>query len=50
MIGWQPKEFWHSSLVEVHAAISGFQEFNTVQKESPMTSEELDKLMELYPD
>ena len=50
MIGWKPKTFWESSLVEIYAAISGFQEFHTVTKDAPMTTEELDELMELYPD
>ena len=50
MIGWKPKTFWESSLVEIYAAISGFQEFHTVAKDAPMTTEELDELMELYPD
>ena len=37
-----PKEMWQ--------AIKGFQQFNGSNKEKPMTNEELENLMELYPD
>jgi len=50
MIGWKPKDFWTSSLTEVYAAIKGFTEFNGGNQQKPMTSKELDNLMELYPD
>ena len=50
MIGMQPSEFWNSSIIEIHSAIDGFMEFNGAEKEAPMNKEELNKLMELYPD
>lgn len=50
MIGWNPNDFWTSSLCEIYNAINGFIEFNGTKQEKPMTSNELDNLMELYPD
>ena len=51
MIGLPPSEFWNMSPVEVYSAISGFSEFNTAgDKEEPMRRNELERLMELYPD
>ena len=50
MMGMQPTEFWNSSPIEIHAAIHGFQEFNGVENNQPMTKDELQNLMELYPD
>ena len=50
MIGWKPNDFWESSLVEIYAAINGFIEFNGQKEEKPMSRNELDDLMELYPD
>jgi hypothetical protein len=50
MVGMQPTEFWNCSVIEVHNAILGFQEFNCPPTEEPMTSEGLKELMELYPD
>ena len=50
MISMQPSEFWNSSVVEIHAAIDGFLEFNSNGQPAPMTRDELDDLMERYPD
>ena len=50
MIGWTPNTFWQSTLNEIYPAIDGFMEFNGAKTEKPMTSDELDNLMELYPD
>jgi hypothetical protein len=50
MIGWTPEVFWNATLHEVYTAIEGFMEFNGGKKDSPMTSNELQDLMELYPD
>lgn len=50
MIGWDPSEFWHSAPIEVYNAIVGFSEFNGGKKETPMGKDELEDLMELYPD
>jgi len=50
MVGMQPSEFWNSSVIEIHCAIQGFQEFHCAPTEEPMTSDGLQKLMELYPD
>tara|TARA_R110000796_G_scaffold136197_1_gene252244 strand:+ start:309 stop:479 length:171 start_codon:yes stop_codon:yes gene_type:complete len=50
MAGMQPSEFWNCSPQEIYCVISGFAEFNTSPSEKPMEREELDELMELYPD
>jgi hypothetical protein len=50
MIGIQPNNFWQMSLPEIYLAIAGFKEFNGVQDKSPMTTDELETLMELHPD
>tara|TARA_R100001510_G_C7585756_1_gene157145 strand:+ start:385 stop:537 length:153 start_codon:yes stop_codon:yes gene_type:complete len=50
MIGMQPSEFWNSSIIEINLIIDGFIEYNGGEKEQPMKSDELKKLMELYPD
>ena len=50
MIGMQPSEFWNSSLFEIHTAIKGFREFHAAEPDAPLSRDELDNLMELYPD
>ena len=49
MLGWSPSVFWDSSPIEVFMALEGFQEFNGAT-EAPMRRDELEDLMELYPD
>jgi uncharacterized phage protein (TIGR02216 family) len=46
----RPKDFWDLSPSEMYAAIRGFKEFHTTESEQPMTKNELEELMELYPD
>ena len=51
MMGLSINEFRNSSPIEIYMAIDGFSEFNgSDQKEKPLDRNELDKLMELYPD
>ena len=50
MIGIRPVDFWDMSPVEMYQAIKGFKQFNTTTAEKPMSKDELDDLMELYPD
>jgi|TARA_R110002020_G_scaffold307637_1_gene523442 hypothetical protein len=51
MIGFRIQDFWNASPIEIYMAIDGFSEFNGVnEKEKPVTKDELNKLMELYPD
>ena len=50
MIGMAPSEFWNCSLREINAAIDGFLEFNTPNTPQPMGRDELQSLMERYPD
>lgn len=46
------ESFWSMSLPELYAAIDGVAEFNSggEQQSEPMTRDELNELMELYPD
>ena len=50
MIGMPPTEFWNLSPIEMYQAMKGFKKFNATEKEKPMTNDELENLMELYPD
>lgn len=50
MMGMQPSEFWNLSPREMWEAIKGFKQFHATTKDEPMTNEELENLMELYPD
>lgn len=51
MVGFSPSEFWDSSPCEIYLTIDGFREFNGAdQKETPMTSDRMKELQELYPD
>ena len=50
MLMMRPKDFWELSMVELYAAVRGFQQFHAASKEEPLHKEELDDLMELYPD
>tara|TARA_B100001778_G_C18395254_1_gene541681 strand:+ start:559 stop:711 length:153 start_codon:yes stop_codon:yes gene_type:complete len=50
MMGIQPSMFWNMSPREVFLAIDGFKEFNGTEKETPLSRNELDNLMELHPD
>lgn len=44
------QDFWEMSLQEFYAAMSGFAEFHSGGKPPPLSRNELDELMELYPD
>ena len=50
MMGIQPTQFWNMTPREIYLAIAGFKEFHGVQDTTPMTKDELGKLMELHPD
>jgi len=43
-------EFWDMSLQEFYAALNGFAEFHSGGKPPPLGKDELEELMELYPD
>ena len=43
-------EFWSMSLQEFLLAVDGFVEFNSGGTPPPLTKNELDDLMERYPD
>jgi len=44
-----PRDFWDMSVYEISLAINGFKEYNG-GKDNKMDRNELDKLMEMYPD
>lgn len=47
----RPDDFWNLSPREMYLAIKGFKEFNSAEeKETPMTNDRLQEMMELYPD
>lgn len=50
MMMMRPKDFWDMSPREMWEAIKGFKKFHAAEQEKPMTSVELENLMELYPD
>ena len=45
-----PEVFWNMSLSEFYSAIEGLRNFHTDTKSAPMKREELEDLMERYPD
>lgn len=50
-MGISPRDFWDMSLFELYAAINGFAEFHSGgRKPTPLTRDELEDLMERYPD
>ena len=50
MMMMRPVDFWDMSPREMWQAIKGFKQFYAAEKEKPITSDELENLMELYPD
>jgi len=50
MMNMRPMDFWNLSPREMYLAIKGFQKFNGAKDDRPMKKDELDDLMELYPD
>ena len=42
--------FWLLSFEELYLAVEGFAEFHSGGKPPPLTRDELEELMELYPD
>ena len=45
-----PNDFWNMSIYEFYSALEGFKEFNTDQSKKPLSNDELQNLMERYPD
>jgi uncharacterized phage protein (TIGR02216 family) len=50
MMMMRPDDFWNMSPREMWEAIKGFKQFHAAEQDKPMTNEELEDLMELYPD
>ncbi len=46
----RPVDFWDLSCIELWEALKGFKQFHSAESEKPMSKDELDDLMELYPD
>ena len=46
----RPDDFWNMSLYEFYAATEGFAEFHGGNQSSPLLKEEVQDLMERYPD
>ena len=49
MMGMSLTDFWSSSITEITLATNGFMEFHGSKKES-MSRDELNDMMEMYPD
>ena len=49
-MGFTPDIFWQMSFEELYLAIEGFAEFHSGGKPPPLTKDELNELMELYPE
>jgi uncharacterized phage protein (TIGR02216 family) len=49
-MGLSPRDFWDLSLQEFYAATSGFAQFHSGGKPPPLTRDELNDMMERYPD
>lgn len=50
MMGMRPIDFWDLSPREMYLAIRGFKQFHAADENKPMDRDELENLMELYPD
>ncbi len=46
----RPKDFWDLSTHEFYRALDGFTSFHSAKKTAPMGKDELEELMERYPD
>lgn len=49
-MGIPPDVFWDMSFPEFYAAVDGFAEFHSGGKPPPLSKNELNELMEMYPD
>lgn len=46
----RPSEFWNMTMIEFVSACEGFAKFHSTQPNAPMTRDEMQDLMERYPD
>ncbi len=46
----RPNDFWNMSMIEFYSALNGFADFHSGGKPSPLNKDELQDLMERYPD
>jgi len=45
-----PEQFWNLTMIEFSCAVEGFSSFHASQSETPLTRDELQDMMERYPD
>ena len=45
-----PEEFWNMTMIEFCSACDGFASFHGADQNSPMTRDEMQDLMERFPD
>ena len=45
-----PEIFWNMTMIEFTSACEGFAKFHTSEPDTPMTRDEMQDLMERYPD
>ena len=45
-----PEQFWNLTMIEFSCAVEGFSSFHASQSDTPLTKDELQDMMERYPD
>ena len=45
-----PETFWNMTMIEFNSACEGFSKFHSSSSDTPMTKDEMEDLMERYPD
>lgn len=45
-----PDQFWNMTMIEYSCAVEGFSSFHASSSDTPLTKDELQDLMERYPD
>ena len=45
-----PDQFWNMTMIEFTSACEGFAKFHSSSSDTPMTKDEMQDLMERYPD
>lgn len=49
-LGWTPDTFWNATLPELFAAMDGWNKMHGDPEEDSMSQDELDEMMERFPD
>tara|TARA_R100000426_G_scaffold79964_2_gene57700 strand:+ start:1396 stop:1539 length:144 start_codon:yes stop_codon:yes gene_type:complete len=45
-----PEQFWSMTMIEFSCAVEGFSSFHASSSDTPLTKDELQDMMERYPD